>query len=92
MIDWSHEIKKERARQISQKGYSVEHDDSHIAGEIADHAAAYATTDVDMFKELYPYGNLEKSIKTKDQDRKVQLVKAGALILAELERLERLES
>ncbi len=88
-MNWINEIDKERKRQIVEKGYTSEHDDIHENGEIANHAASLATTDIFLASQLYPYSEDIRVIKQKD--RKIQLVKAGALILAELERLERLD-
>ena len=88
--DWIKKIKEERQRQISGKGYTAEHDDTHKHGKIADHAAALATTWLNCVDTIYPYSDEAIKMGLKKQDRETQLIKAGALIIAELERLERL--
>lgn len=88
----------ERRRQILKKGWTAEHDDGHACGEIAALAAYYAmpagardwpATDTGygatFGQAILPDG---WSAKIGD-DRRRELVKAGALILAEIERLDR---
>lgn len=45
-------IAKERARQISEEGWTIEHDDEHRKGEMALAAACYATP-IPLFKEKH---------------------------------------
>lgn len=90
--NWIEQIEKERKRQVSEKGYTAKHDDAHKSGQIANHAAALATTWLDCVDTMYPYSEEAIKMGLKNQDRKTQLIKAGALIVAELERLERLEA
>ena len=78
-------IAAERRRQIETKGWTVEHDDSHAGGEIADAAADFASTGQQPIARSWAY--VSKVIKR--ESRREQLVKAGALIVAELERTER---
>ncbi|EHF8231255.1 hypothetical protein B7O37_000660 [Enterobacter roggenkampii] len=81
----------ERQRQQSVEGWTPEHDDEHTEGEMAEAAACYA-----MFANnqgfsvpgLWPWAR--EWWKQSDQRR--DLVKAGALILAEIERIDRQES
>jgi hypothetical protein len=88
----------ERRRQVDQEGYAPEHDEEHKCGEIAAYAAFFAlppdarawpateTGYGDTFGEaIVPH---DWPIP-KDGDRRRELVKAGALILAEIERLDR---
>lgn len=93
-------ITHERQRQIEQEGYDAEHDDGygHRDGEIAHAAAAYALgsgriTNIDGSHEvnIWPrkWGPEDDTIKRKPRIR--QLVIAGALIIAEIERLQRKE-
>lgn len=92
------DVRAERRRQITEKGWTVEHDDEHACGEIASLAAFYAmpagvrdwlATDTGygatFGQAILPAG---WSAKVGD-DRRRELVKAGALILAEIERLDR---
>lgn len=81
----------ERQRQIEQEGWTPEHDDRHGQGEMASAAAAYAVASIapgefqDCHPSLWPWD----FIWWKSSARRRMLVKAGALILAEIERLDR---
>ena len=82
---WS--IMAERRRQIDVEGWTPEHDDTeHTAGELANAAAAWARTQ--QIVMAWP-GNSPTDKRSKP--RRGQLVIAGALILAEIERLDRAE-
>jgi len=92
-------IKEERKYQI-KKGFDFEHDDSLKIGQLANMAACYAIEIRDKGAEniilrLNPLPNKLKintglsSIET-DKDRIKDLVIAGALIVAEIEKLQRL--
>ena len=80
------EIKKERNRQITEKDYIYEHDDALVDGQLADAASVYASTRVGDRAEYYPSGWVFKPTK-----RRRELIKAAALIVAEIERLDREE-
>lgn len=88
------DIRAERQRQVDEEGWTAEHDDQHNRGEIALAAAAYAehTVASDRFRKQYssPPVYWPWSDKWwKPTDRRRDLVKAGALIVAEIERLDR---
>lgn len=92
-------IAAERERQKSGEGWTAEHDDAHTDGSLAHAAAAYAMPgDVrSMFDEfggnaLWPESWGIEWFKPTPHDRVRELVKAGALIVAEIERLQRKES
>jgi hypothetical protein len=72
----------ERRRQIEVEGWTPEHDDTHERGEIAEAASAWASTGQ---KPVVWSWAADKAGKP----RRRQLVIAGALILAEIERLDR---
>ena len=76
-------IAKERQRQIEAEGWTPEHDDQHVHGELADAAACY----VDGNPVGWPWD--EKWWKP-SSDPIRNLAKAGALIAAEIDRLQRL--
>lgn len=79
-------IADERRRQISDEGYTTDHDDEHTDGSIANAAAHYACADDNI--NLWTW---DKNYDKKDTySRYDQLKIAGALIVAEMERLERL--
>jgi hypothetical protein len=75
--------------QIEAEGWTVEHDDGHEGGEIAAAAGTYALVASGRFlavaADFWPWDF--QSWKPADPRR--NLVKAGALILAEIERLDR---
>jgi len=78
------DVQAERRRQIEVEGWSPQDDDKQTDSEIAHAAACYALNNA----AVWPY-----SISWwKPTDRRRNLVKAGALILAEIERLDRLAS
>jgi hypothetical protein len=83
------DVLAERARQVGAEGWKPEHDDTHELGELAHAAACYAANNPYIKwlsgGNVWPYG---WEWKPKGGDRK-RLVKAGALILAEIERLDR---
>ena len=83
-------IEKYRQRQIA-KGYGIQHDDEHINGEIiTEHLKDYIGG-----HKTYCYiinHNEDKQEKLKMIDHSIkELANAGALILAEMQRLKRLE-
>lgn len=84
-------IAEERARQISQEGWTLEHDDQHINHELAMNAADCLLSGTDCSMEDWrpegrPCWNLAQKHKG---DRQRQLAIAGALIAAEIDRLQR---
>jgi len=79
-------ISKERERQIEEKGWTEEHDDTHIKGELASEAMFYID-DNNIIKSVFNPDSGKKIGKTRIQ----QLTIAGALIVAEIERLLREE-
>ncbi len=92
------EIAAERRRQIEVEGFTAEHDDRHDEGEIAAAAASYAINAAD---QLHPYTQGDGCNAKPDwwpwdeqwwkpKDPRSDLVRAGALILAEIERIDRL--
>lgn len=94
------DVLAERQRQISAEGWTPEHDDEHDPGELSAAASSYAIAASD---EIHPYSLGDGGYKTKSPemwpwaeswwkpgaDPRQMLVKAGALILAEIERLDR---
>jgi hypothetical protein len=84
-------IAAERLRQQSEEGYTKEHDFEHPKGELAEAAACYATRrhsyDVAMGLQA-PWTWPFAKEYWKPVDRVRNLVKAGALICAEIERLQ----
>jgi hypothetical protein len=84
------DVLAERQRQVSAEGWTTEHDDEHTLGELAIAAACLAVhgTDAQVFDDGSPC-DVWGLAKKHAADRRRQLVIAGALILAEIERLDR---
>jgi hypothetical protein len=82
-------IAEERQRQIDQEGWTEEHDDQWQGGEMAKAAMAYTysryISSKDVLVLYWPWD--KKFWKPKDPIR--DLVRAGALIAAEIDRLQR---
>jgi len=92
----------ERARQVVDEGYDTEHDQQHASEELAAAAGTYALPNhlrprawrgpnrpggpgFPEFPDTWPWA--KEFWKPTPDDRVRELVKAGALILAELDRL-----
>jgi hypothetical protein len=81
-------VMDERQRQISVEGWTPEHDDAHYDEALAFAAACLVTAyPGDAPPAVWPW---DRSF-WKPKDRRSNLVRAGALILAEIERLDRAE-
>lgn len=77
------EIKEERESQIMKHHFSTDKDDQCIFNELASAAATYALNHEHFWPwKDHPYRG------AKDSERH-RLITAGALILAEIERLDR---
>ena len=95
-------ISAERARQVSEEGWTPEHDDEHGSGELAMAACCYASPGRIFvrhdfargvsFGDPWPWGTRWDKRPPQDctaQERIRALSKAGALIAAEIDRLVR---
>ncbi len=79
-------IRLERARQIEEEGHSASLDDELDDGQLAKAAAAYALFgENDIAANLWPFSRDLFKPRTQLQN----LVRAGALIAAEIDRLQR---
>lgn len=91
MTDAATDVLAERRRQVEAEGWTPEHDDEHARGEIALAAACYALSAVGVRGgdnaqlRFWPWDDDWWRPSTPRRD----LIKAGALILAEIERLDR---
>jgi hypothetical protein len=91
------EIAAERRRQIDAEGWTPEHDDEHSDRELAAAAAAYAYAagvddqerDVFIGGRIVPRRWPWSLDWWKPSTRRRDLIKAAALIVAEIERLDR---
>jgi hypothetical protein len=83
------DVLAERRRQVETEGWMPVHDDEHAGGELADAAACYSLwaggINPGNWREFWPWA----SEWLKHSEPRRMLVKAGALILAEIERLDR---
>ncbi len=94
------EILAERHRQILKEGWTAEHDDDHPEGQIALAAACYAAPErifiaeersgrayapFTAYRDAWPWADRW----WKPKDRRRDLVRAAALMIAEIERLDR---
>ena len=83
------DIAAERQRQIEAEGWTPEHDDSHADGELAAAASCYATG---RKGDDWPWSDEWWKPTHGINGSRRDLVKAGALIVAEIERLDRAEA
>lgn len=94
VTDAAKDVLVERQRQVSVEGWTPERDDTHTDGQIALAAGAYASfagmSARHRLASRCPYPTWPwEAMWWKPTDRRRDLVKAGALILAEIERLDR---
>ncbi|HFH3746099.1 TPA: hypothetical protein ACGJ0L_004186 [Pseudomonas aeruginosa] len=91
------DVQAERRRQITAEGWTPEHDDGHACDEIAAFACYYAMPPAvrEWDASSTGYGDtlgeavLPEGWEPKTGDRRRDLIKACALALAEIERLDR---
>ena len=91
------DIASERERQKTTEGWTLAHDDAHESGEMAGAAACYIMNGLrigneelflcvkKMVDDLWPWAKGW----WKPKDRRRDLIRAAALIVAEIERLDR---
>lgn len=91
------EIAEERKRQIEDEGWTHEHDDQHGEGAMAAAAGCYALNVADK-ANLIRHARTNKWIPLewpwhakwwRPKDRRRDLIRAAALLVAEIERLDR---
>lgn len=83
------EVVRERYRQL-ERGYDAEHDATNDQGQLADAAACYAWNVVrPQPPGLAPFGWPWEEERWEPTTPRRDLLKAAALILAEIERLDR---
>lgn len=97
--DAVNDVINERFRQILEEGFNAAHDDEHNAGELCSAASAYAIYAGDQIHPLsmgdgfrdgsIPDGWLWDASWWKPKTPRENLIKAAALIIAEIERLDR---
>lgn len=89
-------IAEERKRQVEEEGFDAKHDFDHFSDELAIAGALYALPDgLRLWVREKANGDLKplwwpfekEAFKPTPNDRKRELVKAGALIAAEIDRI-----
>jgi hypothetical protein len=94
------EIAAERRRQLEEEGWTLEHDNTLVRGELARAASAYAGHAARFHnvrgikyqtKPMHPGWPWDKEL-WRPKDPRRDLVRAAALIVAEIERLDRAAS
>ncbi|WP_410734112.1 ead/Ea22-like family protein [Citrobacter freundii] len=84
------DVVAERQRQKTIEGWTPEHDDEHCNGELAMAAVCYINETGTVNRNGgKPWGWPWDASWWKPKTRRRNLVKAGALILAEIERIDR---
>lgn len=89
------DVLAERERQINKEGWTPERDDQYNTGELGDAAACYASVTMPAVLRRDRGGLVPRHWPWhiswwKPADRRRNLVKAGALVLAEIERIDRI--
>ena len=82
------EVADERASQIA-KGYTAEHDDEATEGELGGMAGLIALDNRDLMMGGGIADRAALYVVNKHPDRREQLIIAAALLVAEIERLDR---
>lgn len=95
MSDAINDILEERRHQVEDIGFTSEHDGQHDKGELCRAAAGYADHAADVI-ENGPDANFDvpcdwpwSDMCWRPKDPRTDLVRAAALIVAEIERLDR---
>ncbi len=92
------DVLAERQRQKDVEGWTTEHDDEHATGAMARAAAVYAVVGSSDGRNITDDGSTHSVIERlwpwdwswfKANGRRRNLVKSGALVLAEIERIDR---
>jgi hypothetical protein len=88
-------IANERKRQVDAEGWTPEHDDKHTDESLACAAACYALPNhwdkSEPWESVWPESWDISWWKPTPDNRIRELVKAGALIAAEIDRLQRIK-
>lgn len=102
-------VMNERDRQENEEGWTPEHDDKHVQGELAQAAASYTVHSIviaTLKAQGMPQDKIEATARStvvprtwpwspawwRPSDQRRNLVKAAALLLAEIERIDRAEA
>ena len=80
-------IADERKRQIGVKGYSSASDLRYSKNELVNAATCYLLSEIDRRRIFWPWPWTRSFWKPTPDDRVRELAKAGALIAAEIDRI-----
>jgi hypothetical protein len=86
------EIEYERKRQIDVEGFDADHDANHKIGELSEAAACYALTHLVDWRDGNGGAPLDWPWEPewwKPTEKRRDLIKAAALIVAEIEKIDR---
>ncbi|MEX3961066.1 hypothetical protein AB4Y42_02430 [Paraburkholderia sp. EG286B] len=89
MSDAERDVHAERARQVTVEGWTPIHDDHHDLGQLASAGACYALAHRWARRDSPPQPGDWNHAWWKPTSWRRDLVKAGALIIAEIERIDR---
>lgn len=78
------DVMTERQRQIDEEGYDLERDKRYVLGELSMGAVAYVV----QSEWLWPW----PADCFKPKDRRRDLVRAAAMIIADIERMDRAQA
>ncbi len=84
----ANDVLDERQRQELKEGWTDSHDDYHLRGQLAAAAACYTLVNVIRGFTVGLFWPWDMKA-WKPKSKRENLVRAGALILAEIERLDR---
>jgi hypothetical protein len=88
-MSWAErDILRERARQIEDEGFDTEHDDAHTESELERAAATYALANWYTYQEISQSWPWDRRW-WKPATHRRNLVKAAALLIAAIERIDR---
>lgn len=82
------DVSDERARQISEEGWTLAHDDGHTWHQMAHAAACYAYPELTALIGVKTWPWAPERFKVRDW--RTNYVRAAALLIAEIERLDRI--
>lgn len=88
LTDALRDVIAERQRQVSVKGWTPEHDDTYTCGELSGAAISY----IEPMEAVFYWPAEWHDDRFKPSDERRNLVKATALLLAEIERLDRISA
>lgn len=84
------EIAAERKRQREVEGWTEQHDDEHDWGQLALAASCYAAHAAGRYRGVRPGAWPWEPQWWKPKDPRRDLIRAAALIVAEIERIDRM--